>query len=540
MPDPVRRRFALVPTLVVLLGGIVSHAAGSPEEDLPATNQLIASVQRQKRELKPQLEAARERAPRLDQAADRAKTEAERASNHLDTQRRAAAEEVRTGEDNASRELSDWEGGVAVGAGLFALFLVLGVGLAWWPRLLVHRLVDHLASIDTEPRIVVVAAVVLAPLVPGAVLVGGSSRLSLLVGGVLIGLGLGLGLLLGLALRARTVGTATASSTSTKLARYLRWPAVGLSILLIGVGIAHATNGRPQQAPLDSETVALAEAYASGAPPTAAVAALKREAARRRDRADRADATLARFEDKAADLDHELARLVDRRDRLQHQVALAALGCPDRDRVLDGVYHPSRLSVRDPCRKATGTVATLREEEDGDVHIGVDLDGPYRSMLMSNNFSQQDGNLVVELMPRDYGHITEPSIGDRVTIAGAYVDDTQHAWAEIHPVWALSVSGGPFQYSGPQYGGSPASALSDNALATCRTNTGAPCTGYGGAPAYQPPSGGGGGGNCDPNYSGCVPPYPPDVDCAQVDGPVQVVGSDPHGLDGNGDGVGCE
>jgi hypothetical protein len=45
---------------------------------------------------------------------------------------------------------------------------------------------------------------------------------------------------------------------------------------------------------------------------------------------------------------------------------------------------------------------------------------------------------------------------------------------------------------------------------------------------------------CDPGYSGCVPPYPPDVDCAEVGGPVSVSGSDPHGLDADGDGVGCE
>lgn len=45
---------------------------------------------------------------------------------------------------------------------------------------------------------------------------------------------------------------------------------------------------------------------------------------------------------------------------------------------------------------------------------------------------------------------------------------------------------------------------------------------------------------CDPNYSGCVPPYPPDVDCAEVGGSVSVYGSDPHGLDADGDGVGCE
>ncbi len=47
--------------------------------------------------------------------------------------------------------------------------------------------------------------------------------------------------------------------------------------------------------------------------------------------------------------------------------------------------------------------------------------------------------------------------------------------------------------------------------------------------------------SCDPNYSGaCVPPYPPDVDCGDIGQPVQVVGSDPHGLDRDGDGAGCE
>ena len=52
-------------------------------------------------------------------------------------------------------------------------------------------------------------------------------------------------------------------------------------------------------------------------------------------------------------------------------------------------------------------------------------------------------------------------------------------------------------------------------------------------------------GKCDPNYAGgCVPPYPPDVDCADIRAlgiaPVRIVGSDPHRLDGDGDGWGCE
>ena len=52
-------------------------------------------------------------------------------------------------------------------------------------------------------------------------------------------------------------------------------------------------------------------------------------------------------------------------------------------------------------------------------------------------------------------------------------------------------------------------------------------------------------GKCDPNYSGgCVPPYPPDLDCADIRAlgiaPVRSIGSDPHRLDGDDDGIGCE
>lgn len=59
-------------------------------------------------------------------------------------------------------------------------------------------------------------------------------------------------------------------------------------------------------------------------------------------------------------------------------------------------------------------------------------------------------------------------------------------------------------------------------------------------PAPQPPS------NCTPGYSPCLPPAS-DYDCAggTGDGPeytgfVRVTGSDPYGLDSDGDGFGCE
>jgi endonuclease YncB( thermonuclease family) len=65
-------------------------------------------------------------------------------------------------------------------------------------------------------------------------------------------------------------------------------------------------------------------------------------------------------------------------------------------------------------------------------------------------------------------------------------------------------------------------------------------TGPSGPPATIPPKG-----KCDPNYTGgCVPPAPPDLDCKDIHAlgiaRVRVVGSDPHRLDGNGDGWGCE
>lgn len=56
------------------------------------------------------------------------------------------------------------------------------------------------------------------------------------------------------------------------------------------------------------------------------------------------------------------------------------------------------------------------------------------------------------------------------------------------------------------------------------------------------------GGSCDPNYKGaCLDPNASDYDCAggsgngpKYTGRVEVVGSDPFGLDADGDGVGCE
>lgn len=49
-------------------------------------------------------------------------------------------------------------------------------------------------------------------------------------------------------------------------------------------------------------------------------------------------------------------------------------------------------------------------------------------------------------------------------------------------------------------------------------------------------------GNCHPSYPDfCIPPPPPDLNCGDIGAKnFRVLSPDPHGFDGNNDGVGCE
>jgi micrococcal nuclease len=68
------------------------------------------------------------------------------------------------------------------------------------------------------------------------------------------------------------------------------------------------------------------------------------------------------------------------------------------------------------------------------------------------------------------------------------------------------------------------------------------CAGDTSRPAGAIPPTPGGGPACDPSYLGvCIPPPPPDLDCADVPHRrFSVVGADPHRFDGDRDGIGCE
>jgi len=238
----------------------------------------------------------------------------------------------------------------------------------------------------------------------------------------------------------------------------------------------------------------------------------------------------------------------------ERRPATRPTGCPVASRALDGVYHPERLKVLDSCRTAKGRVASVRHEEDGDLHVDVELLPRFRGLLSPGNRDDQHGDLVVELMARDGGHLPAPSVGDAISLVGAWVNDTQHGWNELHPVWSIALNGGRVSHSGPQFGGTPAADRSENAEEDCRTNGGRRCQGYGPTPSREASlsprvrrhSGSSAesssGGGCAAGYSPCLPAAG-DLDCGDISTskkPVRVTGRDPYGLDRDGDGVGCD
>ncbi len=115
----------------------------------------------------------------------------------------------------------------------------------------------------------------------------------------------------------------------------------------------------------------------------------------------------------------------------------------------------------------TGTVAAIRSEAEGDVHVNLTLPVGEPLLLDAANDTYEDGQLVTEIVPADqpgctpgqppplpptayrsssydYGtctgaDIATPPMGAQVRLTGPYVLDSDHGWMEIHPVWAITV-----------------------------------------------------------------------------------------------------
>ncbi|MCL4310572.1 MAG: DUF3761 domain-containing protein [Actinomycetota bacterium] len=119
------------------------------------------------------------------------------------------------------------------------------------------------------------------------------------------------------------------------------------------------------------------------------------------------------------------------------------------------IYHPQRLRRISDCVTITGTIAAIRKEADGDYHILLSVDGQFTNMINRRNIDEQHGDLVLE--PVCQNRITQedaksacdafsypiaiPAVGQRVTVTGDYVLDTEHGWNELHPVYSFSAAG---------------------------------------------------------------------------------------------------
>lgn len=118
------------------------------------------------------------------------------------------------------------------------------------------------------------------------------------------------------------------------------------------------------------------------------------------------------------------------------------------------MYNPYRLILIDACKTTTGTVMFTRREADGDWHIGLRLDAGQESLLNAKNMSDEQGDLVVEIicaLPITQADavsacagytntIPIPSVGVHISVTGPYVLDSDHGWNEIHPVWSLNAT----------------------------------------------------------------------------------------------------
>lgn len=211
---------------------------------------------------------------------------------------------------------------------------------------------------------------------------------------------------------------------------------------------------------------------------------------------------------------------------------------------------PTTSPSPSPTQTVPGQAATVVDVVDGDTVKARTADGQALTIRV----------LGIDT-PETYGGVEcwgpEASAFAERTLAGAtvglVVDDTQDQVDRYGRAlrYLLLPGGGNYSVLAAQagaarsyvYGGNPVSeyeaivAAEQAARDANRGLWGPPCNGREQTPEPEPE---GLAGSCEPGYDPCVPPYPPDVNCADVNGPVTVTGSDPHGLDRDGDGRACE
>ena len=144
--------------------------------------------------------------------------------------------------------------------------------------------------------------------------------------------------------------------------------------------------------------------------------------------------------------------------RHQHHLAAHRSACGTA--LWRHIYHPDRLRLVRRCMTVRGRVTELRWEPDGDLHI---LLATRAALVNAVNDQYEHGDLVLEEVCQGSvaqadavaacqgvpHNLTVPSVGDRVTVSGSYVLDTNHGWMEIHPVTSLTITGSAPPSSAP-------------------------------------------------------------------------------------------
>ncbi|HEV2119129.1 MAG TPA: hypothetical protein VGS11_03335 [Candidatus Bathyarchaeia archaeon] len=104
---------------------------------------------------------------------------------------------------------------------------------------------------------------------------------------------------------------------------------------------------------------------------------------------------------------------------------------------LAGVSNPLRLRVISNCEVASGVVKSVTLRNDSDSRIDVSVSSQYEKLLDVGNLNNQNGWLVLELIPRGQAAIAVPLVGRQITFVGPLVYDSVNSWNAIYPVWSI-------------------------------------------------------------------------------------------------------
>lgn len=115
-------------------------------------------------------------------------------------------------------------------------------------------------------------------------------------------------------------------------------------------------------------------------------------------------------------------------------------------------YNAEPEDIIERCIYLSGTVQSVKPEDDGDYNIQLKPDAPYVRLLDFYNVALELGHIsiepICEVAPkkkefikacRGYdSNLTMPHKGEHIAVVGAYTHD-KHRWTEIHPVTTIEI-----------------------------------------------------------------------------------------------------